>query len=78
MGKKRNASTVCDRKSASKRALEDLSLHGGMILKWILRKLDVKSWTGLICLAIGHVAGYCTFISIFVIPVSLKSREIFN
>jgi hypothetical protein len=37
--------------------LEDPGVGGRIILRWIFRKLDVGSWTGLICLRIGTGGG---------------------
>jgi len=33
--------------------LEDQDVDGRVILRWILRKGDVRAWTGSICLRIG-------------------------
>jgi hypothetical protein len=37
--------------------LEDLFVHGRIILKWILRVEDESVWTGLIWLRIGRDCG---------------------
>ena len=39
--------------------LEDLSLDRRIIFKWIFTELDRESWTGLILLSIGQLAGSC-------------------
>ena len=38
--------------------LEDPGVDGKIILKWILRKLDVRAWTGSIWLRIGTGGGH--------------------
>jgi hypothetical protein len=37
--------------------LEDPDVDGRIILRWIFSKLDIRAWTGSICLRIGQVAG---------------------
>jgi hypothetical protein len=37
--------------------LEDRSVGGEIILKWIFEKWDGRVWTGLICLRIGTGGG---------------------
>ena len=37
--------------------LEDLNLDVGIIFKWVLKKWDGQSWTGLFWLRIGTVGG---------------------
>jgi hypothetical protein len=38
--------------------LEDPSVDGRIILRWIFRKWNVKAWTGLIWLRIGTDGGH--------------------
>jgi len=39
--------------------LGDPGIDGQMIIRWILRKMDVVEWTGSSWLRIGTVAGTC-------------------
>jgi hypothetical protein len=39
--------------------LEDVTVDGRMILKWILRKYGMRAWSRIICLRTGTVAGSC-------------------
>ena len=38
--------------------LGDQDVKGRIILKWIFRKWDVRTWTGLTCLRIGIGGGH--------------------
>jgi len=38
--------------------LEDPDADGRIILSWIFRKWDVRTWTGSICLSIGTDGGH--------------------
>ena len=38
--------------------LEDPTLYGRIILRWIFRKRDVREWTGLIWFRIGTGGGH--------------------
>jgi len=38
--------------------LEDPGIDGKIILRWIIRKCDVRTWTGLIWPRIGTVGGH--------------------
>jgi hypothetical protein len=53
MGERRGAYRVMVGKLEGRDHLEDPGVDGRIILRWIFRKLDVSSWTGLICLRIG-------------------------
>ena len=44
-------------KPEGKKHLEDPDVDGRIILRWIFRKWDVRSWTELIWLRIGTGAG---------------------
>jgi hypothetical protein len=39
--------------------LEEPGIKGRIIFRWIFRKWDVRAWTGLMWLRIGHVVGTC-------------------
>jgi hypothetical protein len=54
MGETRNAHTILVGKPEGKRHSEELGVDGRIILKWILRKLGWKLWTGFIWLRIGN------------------------
>ena len=45
------------RKVSERDYLEDLGIDGTIILKCILKKYDVRSWTGLVWLKIGISGG---------------------
>jgi hypothetical protein len=46
-------------KPEGKDHLEESSIDGRIILRWIFRKWDVGAWTGWIWLRIGQMAGCC-------------------
>jgi hypothetical protein len=49
----------CERGDLRKRDhLKDIEVCGRTILKWILKKLDGETWTGLIWLRIGTDSGH--------------------
>jgi len=52
MGERRGAYRVLVGKLEGRDHLEDPGIDGRITLRWIFRKLDVGSWTGLICLRI--------------------------
>jgi hypothetical protein len=45
-------------KPEGKSHLKDPDIDGGLILRWVFRKWDVGSWTGLSWLRIGTDGGY--------------------
>jgi hypothetical protein len=44
-------------KTEGKNNLEDLGLRGRIMLKFILKESDGRTWTGIICLRIGKNGG---------------------
>ena len=52
MGERRGAYRVLVGKLEGRDHLEDPGIDERITLRWIFRKLDVGSWTGLICLRI--------------------------
>jgi len=53
LGEKRNAYKILVGKPEGKRQSKNLGLAGKTILKWALKKLDQRGWTGVIWLSIG-------------------------
>jgi len=53
MGERREVYSVLVGKTEGKRPLARKYLDGRIILRWIFRKSDVTTWTGLIWLKIG-------------------------
>jgi hypothetical protein len=52
MGEKRNAYVVLVRKHEGKNRLEDLGIAGRIMLEWILKNQDGRSWTKVMWLSI--------------------------
>jgi hypothetical protein len=45
-------------KLEGKTLLGNRGLDGRIILKWILKKYNVKTWTGIMCVRIGISGGF--------------------
>ena len=58
MGERRVVYRVLVGKPQGKIYLEDPTVNGTIILRWVFRKWDVRSWTGSIWLCIGTGGGH--------------------
>jgi len=58
MGKRRGVYRILLGKPEGRRPLGDPGLDGRIILRWIIRKLDVRAWTGSSWLRIGTGGGH--------------------
>ena len=58
MGVRRGVYRVLVGKCKGRDKLEDPGVDGRIILRWILSKWDVRTWTGLIWLWIGTGSGH--------------------
>ena len=57
MGDRRGADRVLAGRPDERYNLEDLSIDGRTILKWIFKKLDAEIWTALVWFRIGIGGG---------------------
>jgi hypothetical protein len=58
MGERRGVCRVLVAKREGKKHLQDPGLDGRIIIRWIFRKWDVKTWIGLNWLRIGTDGGH--------------------
>jgi hypothetical protein len=61
MGDIRGAYRVFVWRHEGRSHLEDLGVDGRIILKWISKKLDSESWTGLLLPRLGAGACECSY-----------------
>ena len=59
MGESRGVCRVFGGETGEKETTGDPGIDGRIILRWILRKWDVRAWTGSTRFREGQVSGHC-------------------
>jgi hypothetical protein len=59
MGQMRNSHRISVGNAKRRNLLGHLDEDGRIILKWILRKLGVRVWSGFVWLRIRFIGGFC-------------------